>query len=408
MNNSPTRVDRAELKKAEKLGRGGDDRLVHVNSFEEAVLRGLGGSGEINPRTGLREYAAGGAANRSDGGLGPTGDGPGTGGGRGANGGNGQGGRGGGSFGGFGGGSFSHRDRTTSAGRAAGAAGPTARDRAAGGGTGQSGRGGQTFQGETPRYSDARDDPAAKENTARNQDAQNIGESWGDGLPGIGNEIAHLFGGFLGLGEREEDFTETAMDMSRPNYNGPAGGPGTGGTNSANWGFDPVGALVGIGGMLGGLPAGPGLIADWASQQLGRPLDVNLGRTVFGIEDDPATGQTASSTHTGGSMTVHDSREPGTFYGVSPTLNYLGQGAANTVPTRQTFTGADPAPVDQPAEAPYQPVTPQPSPIDTPPAGGSFDAGNTQLTSQQLSDLFVGYMNPSRTARGRSSARVVV
>jgi hypothetical protein len=405
MTNSDARVDRAELKKAEKLGRGGDDRLVHVNSMEEAVLRGLGGAGTINPKTGLREYAAGGAANRSEGGLGPTGDGPGTGGGRGANG---QGGRGGGSFGGFGGGSFSHRDRTTSAGRAAGAAGPTDRDRAAGGGTGQSGRGGQTFQGETPRYSDARDDPAAKENTARNQDAQNIGESWGDGLPGIANELAHLFGGFLGLGEREEDFTETAMDMSRPNYNGPAGGPGTGGTNSANWGFDPVGALVGIGGMLGGLPAGPGLIADWASQQLGRPLDINLGRSVFETEDDPITGQTAS-THTGGGMTVHDSDDPNTFLGVSPGLGYLGEGASQTTPRRQTFTGVDPSPVDQAPVDGYDPVTPAPSPIDTPPNSPiQIDAGNTGLSDQQLTDLFLSHMTPGRTARGRSSGRVIV
>jgi hypothetical protein len=85
-------LKRAQVKRAlaeaAKKGRGGDDRIVHVNALEEAMLKAAGGAGTINPATGLREYAAGGAANRSEGGLGPTGAGPGTGGGRGANGGN--------------------------------------------------------------------------------------------------------------------------------------------------------------------------------------------------------------------------------------------------------------------------------------------------------------------------------
>lgn len=37
-------------------GRGGDSELVHVNRREREMLRRAGGSGDINPNTGLREY----------------------------------------------------------------------------------------------------------------------------------------------------------------------------------------------------------------------------------------------------------------------------------------------------------------------------------------------------------------
>lgn len=37
-------------------GRDGDTELVHVNKQEEAILKAMGGSGSINPKTGLREY----------------------------------------------------------------------------------------------------------------------------------------------------------------------------------------------------------------------------------------------------------------------------------------------------------------------------------------------------------------
>ena len=40
-------------------GRFGDTELAHVNPEEEALLRSLGGSGTINPGTGLREYYSG-------------------------------------------------------------------------------------------------------------------------------------------------------------------------------------------------------------------------------------------------------------------------------------------------------------------------------------------------------------
>ena len=40
-----------------RKGRGGDTELAHINRKEAAILRALGGSGTVNPETGLREYA---------------------------------------------------------------------------------------------------------------------------------------------------------------------------------------------------------------------------------------------------------------------------------------------------------------------------------------------------------------
>ena len=37
-------------------GRGGDTELAHVNPQEKSMLKAMGGSGGINPKTGLREY----------------------------------------------------------------------------------------------------------------------------------------------------------------------------------------------------------------------------------------------------------------------------------------------------------------------------------------------------------------
>ena len=43
-----------------KLGREGDTELAHVNTWEANLLKAHGGSGSINPATGLREYKGGG------------------------------------------------------------------------------------------------------------------------------------------------------------------------------------------------------------------------------------------------------------------------------------------------------------------------------------------------------------
>ena len=42
-------------------GREGDTVLAHINPFEAKLLRAVGGSGTINPVTGLREYKGGGS-----------------------------------------------------------------------------------------------------------------------------------------------------------------------------------------------------------------------------------------------------------------------------------------------------------------------------------------------------------
>jgi len=46
-----------ELKKVQSLGRNGDTQLAHINPQEAQMLKAMGGSGTINPYTGLREYS---------------------------------------------------------------------------------------------------------------------------------------------------------------------------------------------------------------------------------------------------------------------------------------------------------------------------------------------------------------
>lgn len=54
-------VDRKELPRLADLirsyGRNGDTELAHINPIEAHILKSLGGSGTINPATGLREYS---------------------------------------------------------------------------------------------------------------------------------------------------------------------------------------------------------------------------------------------------------------------------------------------------------------------------------------------------------------
>lgn len=48
------------VKGLKNLGRGGDTELVHVNPEEKRMLKKMGGSGTINPKTGLKEFRFGG------------------------------------------------------------------------------------------------------------------------------------------------------------------------------------------------------------------------------------------------------------------------------------------------------------------------------------------------------------
>lgn len=64
---------RAHIEKAlAARGVGGDNHIVHVNSQEEAMLKAMGGSGTVNPRTGLRQFnqVGPGGASGGQGGLG--------------------------------------------------------------------------------------------------------------------------------------------------------------------------------------------------------------------------------------------------------------------------------------------------------------------------------------------------
>ena len=42
-----------------KYGRGGDTIVAHINPQEAEMLKAMGGSGTINPHTGLPEYLGG-------------------------------------------------------------------------------------------------------------------------------------------------------------------------------------------------------------------------------------------------------------------------------------------------------------------------------------------------------------
>jgi len=50
------KVTKQDLQEVKKLGRYGDTELVHVNQQEKQMLKNMGGSGTINPYTGLEEY----------------------------------------------------------------------------------------------------------------------------------------------------------------------------------------------------------------------------------------------------------------------------------------------------------------------------------------------------------------
>lgn len=58
---------RTAASKLDDHGRGGDTLIAHINPREAALLKALGGSGTINPKTGLLEFEDGSA---SDGGAG--------------------------------------------------------------------------------------------------------------------------------------------------------------------------------------------------------------------------------------------------------------------------------------------------------------------------------------------------
>ncbi len=149
------------------------------------------------------------------------------------------------------------RDRPDREKKAAEARNREAMGRARGGGSG-------SFQGGSGLTRDkmrAQDQIGA--NVAQAQrDYQGRGDSF---IDRVGNAFAGAFG-----------FNE--MDPTRPGYSAP-GRPGM--TGRADWGFDPVGLAGGLAGSAFGIP-GLGFVADQLSSLAGRPLEMNMGPSVFG------------------------------------------------------------------------------------------------------------------------------
>lgn len=396
MTTSPARAAdmRATLRQAAKMGRGGDDRIVHVNSYEEAVLRALGGAGTIHPETGLREYKYGG--NVSEGGKT---QGAKDAGGQGPN----AGGRGGssGSAAEYGASKLSGWKKDPATG---GWSNPGFDKQAGikrGGEAGQTGAGGQTYVGNDTTATQKRATQAGVSPDEYNREVTDYAGRVRDSLDtdntGIEN-LGNLFARALGFNEQ----TSEEIDFDPENPVGPR----------ASWGWDPVPGLVGLGGFLGGVPFGPGLIADQISAAAGRPLSVSLGPDVFGSDNFDESGQVigSSRTHTGGSMTVSDPDRPNEFFGVSPEIGILGNATANTSPRKQTLYGTDPA-APAPGPIPEQPAPELPEGVGAPQpieaANVSVDPGNSQLTESQLTNLFLGHLAP-RSYRGRNKQTVIV
>lgn len=162
------------------------------------------------------------------------------------------------------------------------------------GGNGKGGGGGGQNGPKKPGmgYVDAIDDPVAKKNQEVNADAQDLDEEgWFDSWGSFFDHLGKFVGGGVGLGEREQTFTETANDMA---YGGAAPADGDT-TNDAHWGWDPVVAAANMAGsVLGGIGAGTvtGTIADALSEEAGRPFDIDLGTDVLGGSESSDTADT--------------------------------------------------------------------------------------------------------------------
>lgn len=391
MSNFPMR---AELKKAEKMGRRGDDRLAHINSYEAAVLRGLGGAGTINPKTGLEEY-------------GPV-----------------QGGHGGGQgapdpkdkpSGGNGGPKSMKDYRDLQYGETAPTTpgfGPTPRDMGPSPfdqkmdqrrkdaeqeriKSGPGGRGGAKGPGNATTADRLMADKYGVSPDRYNKEVTDyrdrLTDAYGTDDTGM-DALGNLLAGFLGFNEQDPE--EVGFDPQNPV------GP------DVDWGWDPVGPLAGVLGAGFGMPL-TGVLADQISDYYGRPLEVNLGPSVFG-NDDEVTGQPIGSTQTGSGLTVRDPGDNDTYLGVSPELNRLAQNLGPIMPTSSTYLGADPAVPEPAPDSGFTPTAPQPSQPDTAPGGVTVDPGNTGMTSQELTDLFLGFLKPGKTLKGKSPVSVVV
>jgi hypothetical protein len=141
-----------------------------------------------------------------------------------------------------------HRDRTTSAGRTAGAAGPTARDTAMKGSS--SGGGGSATIADKMIMDRYLKTPAEKVKTEKDywSAVSNLGKSYTDfkdynntPIQNLGNALAGMFG------VSEIDPLSQPLGARVEN-------------EDASWGIDPIGAALGLGGALGLTPFGLGAV----------------------------------------------------------------------------------------------------------------------------------------------------
>lgn len=267
---------RDTLARAKSAGRGGDSDIVHVNPQEEMLLHSMGGSGTINPRTGLREFytdAFGGGygnANAVDAG---------------------------GTRGEVGFTSNSTHDAANAQGVSRnpaafppgtplGVDGDGVYHDISGISSKQLGEMGLTPSGNaqassqsqptsaTPEQMDnvseinaATTDPKSYFAPTRDYNLQQQTNDYNN----VGNTTADTIGNFLA---RMFGFNERDPSVK------PSGDTSNIGDTEADWGFDPAGAIGGIAGAAGGIP-GMGIVADVISQLLGRPLEMNMGPDVM-------------------------------------------------------------------------------------------------------------------------------
>lgn len=233
--------------------------------------------------------------------------------------------------------------------------------KASGGGTG--GGGGNQPSGAPKKpgtgYVDAIDDPVAKKNQEVNADAQDLDEGgWFDSWGSFMDHLGKFVGSGVGLGEREQTFTETAMDMAYGGATPADGDP----TNDAHWGWDPT---VAAAGLLGGaaFPGGgilAGMAADEVSSELGRPLDIDLGTDPLGGGSTP-DGDTGDGGDTGGGSDDPDGNDDtgGDLGGGGGVSGTLGRGRSKRT--------------SEPTSAPETPDAPQGSETVTPAVGTGVD-----------------------------------
>ncbi|MBK8157991.1 MAG: tape measure protein [Rhodospirillaceae bacterium] len=228
----------------------GDTMVAHINDNEAKILKAFGGSGTVNPMTGLLQFGGGGGAMNGKDGSGVGGH---TGGGM--------------------------HDSTKDGGQAN-------RD-SVGGGIGSN------KNGPTDLNSMMSGTESLAKVKEKNKQAVNDNEAYRD-YAGVGDTILDQIGNFFAglLGFNEINPYDQSKNLPSSNPNAPSN------TGQASWGFDPVGAIVGAIGMGLGFP-GLGLIADQISSALGRPFEMNLGPDVLGGTGGSMMGG-SSSTGSGG------------------------------------------------------------------------------------------------------------